>query len=70
MASTTRSAATASPDAVWRAPGSGHGGDELLLATPSHLRTMVRERPWAAVGALHARRAPSRWSAARMLRAL
>lgn len=49
---------------------SGHGGDELFLAAPSHLHTLVRTRPWASVGALRARRALSRWPVSRTLRAL
>ncbi|MFC4908176.1 asparagine synthase-related protein [Actinomadura gamaensis] len=48
----------------------GHGGDELFLSKPVHLRELARRRPLAAVRHLRAHRALYRWPAAPMLRGL
>ncbi|MCP2343813.1 asparagine synthase-related protein [Actinomadura rupiterrae] len=48
----------------------GHGGDELFLAKPVHLRELARRRPLAAVRHLRAYRALYRWPMGPMLRGL
>ncbi|NYI07609.1 asparagine synthase [Allostreptomyces psammosilenae] len=48
----------------------GHGGDELFLATPLALHTIARTHPWRAVRHLRAHRAMGRWRLGPALRAL
>ncbi|MGI5346973.1 asparagine synthase-related protein [Streptomyces sp. CA-250714] len=48
----------------------GFGGDELLIASAAHLRTLLRRRPWTATRMLRTYAATNRWRRGHVLRRL